>query len=130
WMGTHQRGPSPLAQPQGECRDLSELVQSDPQRFLGEDVLANFGQLPFLFKVLAAGRPLSLQAHPNREQAQLGFDAEELRGLSIDASERNYRDSNHKPELIYALTNFVALTGFRSPAEAATLSSFFVGAQP
>ena len=130
WMGTHKRGPSPLAVPQGELRDLSQLVHSDAARFLGEKVVATYGDLPFLFKVLAAGRPLSLQAHPNREQAQAGFQQEELRGVPVGDSRRNYRDPNHKPELICALTPFVALAGFRTPAEAAALSSLFLGNEP
>ena len=85
---------------------------------LGEDLEARFGaRLPFLFKVLAAEAPLSLQAHPTLEQARAGFDAEQARAVPIDAPNRNYRDRNHKPELLCALTPFTALCGFRAIAQ-------------
>jgi mannose-6-phosphate isomerase len=77
--------------------------------------------LPFLLKVLAADAPLSLQVHPTRAQARAGFAAENERGVALDAPERNYVDSNHKPELICALTEFDALIGFRPVAETAQL---------
>ncbi|MCK4515835.1 MAG: mannose-6-phosphate isomerase, class I, partial [Spirochaetaceae bacterium] len=61
--------------------------------------------------------PLSIQAHLTLQQARTGFAREETAGIPINASERNYRDDNHKPELIYALTPFWGLRGFRAPAE-------------
>ena len=70
-------------------------------------------ELPFLFKVLAAEVPLSIQAHPNQEQARSGWARENAEGIPLDAPRRNYRDLNHKPELLCALTPFVALKGFR-----------------
>ena len=70
-------------------------------------------QLPFLLKILAAGEPLSIQAHPNKEQAVAGFERENALGLALDDPKRNYRDNHHKPEMIVALTPFRALTGFR-----------------
>ncbi|WP_138909833.1 mannose-6-phosphate isomerase, class I, partial [Streptomyces chryseus] len=75
--------------------------------------------LPFLLKILAAGAPLSLQVHPNLAQAREGYAAEESAGVPIDAPHRNYRDANHKPELICALTPFEGFCGFRAPAESA-----------
>jgi mannose-6-phosphate isomerase len=81
---------------------------------LGSDVCDRFGnELPFLFKVLAAGEPLSIQAHPNQEQARGGWARENAEGIPLDAPRRNYRDMNHKPELACALTPFTALKGFR-----------------
>jgi mannose-6-phosphate isomerase len=78
-------------------------------------VAARFdGKLPFLFKVLAAERPLSIQAHPNLEQARAGFARENAAGIPLDAPNRCYKDPNHKPELICALTPFSALSGFRA----------------
>lgn len=59
--------------------------------------------------------------HPNLEQAREGFEDEERRGIPIDAPHRNYKDANHKPELICALTEFDGLCGFRTPDEAAAL---------
>jgi len=72
-------------------------------------------ELPFLFKVLAAAEPLSLQAHPNSNQARLGFDEEERQGVPHSARHRNYKDASPKPELVLALTTFDALSGFRTP---------------
>jgi mannose-6-phosphate isomerase len=97
---------------------LDALIAADPGAALGEAVVAEFGpQLPFLLKVLAAGTPLSMQVHPTIAQAQAGFDAEDARGVPRDAAQRNYRDRNHKPELLCALTPFDALCGFRPVAD-------------
>ena len=73
-------------------------------------------RLPFLLKVLAAEEPLSLQAHPQPQQAARGLRAGRTRGVPRDAADRNYRDAGHKPELICALTEFHALAGFRDAA--------------
>jgi mannose-6-phosphate isomerase len=78
-------------------------------------------RLPFLLKLLAAGAPLSLQVHPDLAQAKAGFADEESRGIPVDAGHRNYKDANHKPELICALTEFDGLCGFRAPEAAAEL---------
>ncbi|MFT5130484.1 MAG: mannose-6-phosphate isomerase [Rhodothermales bacterium] len=107
WMGAHPSAPSRV-----DDQPLDALIAEDPQRTLGRD-----GQLPFLFKVLAASRPLSIQAHPSLKQAVAGFARENAAGIPIDAPHRNYRDANHKPEILCALTPFEALCGFRSPAE-------------
>ena len=72
-------------------------------------------KLPFLFKVLAADRPLSIQVHPNLEEAREGFERENRLGISLDAPERNYKDANHKPETLCAITPFEGLKGFRKP---------------
>lgn len=114
WMGIHPRGPSIVKTEKGEVR-LSELINSDPDDSLGLEASKRYGgSLPFLFKVLAAGRPLSIQAHPDKSRAEEGYDREEKKGISIDAFERNYRDRNHKPEVICAITPFTAMCGFRS----------------
>jgi mannose-6-phosphate isomerase len=78
-------------------------------------------QLPFLLKILAADQALSIQVHPTREQARRGFAAEEALGIPLEASHRNYRDANHKPELICALGRFDALVGFRPVAQTLAL---------
>jgi mannose-6-phosphate isomerase len=109
WMGAHPKAPS-----RSGGRALSDLVAATPEALLGTRVVASFGpRLPFLLKVLAAAEPLSLQAHPTVEQAAAGFVADEAAGIAIDADDRNYRDRNHKPELICALTPFAALCAFR-----------------
>ncbi|MDH6576353.1 mannose-6-phosphate isomerase, class I [Kitasatospora sp. MAP5-34] len=121
WMGAHPGSPSHVDRGSGE-RSLAELIAEDPQRELGTDAVDKFGpSLPFLLKVLAAGAPLSIQAHPDLAQARAGFAAEEAQGVPIDAPHRNYKDANHKPELICALDEFEGLCGFRHPADAAAL---------
>ena len=74
-------------------------------------------KLPYLFKVLAAEKPLSIQAHPDSKQAEAGFNRENRLGIALNAPDRNYRDANHKPECICALTPFWALRGFRPISE-------------
>jgi mannose-6-phosphate isomerase len=113
WLGAHPKAPS-RALEGSVSRPLDELIRSAPAAMLGEAVAERFsGELPFLLKVLAAAEPLSIQCHPDREQAREGFDRENRRGLASTAFERNYRDPNHKPELVVALTGFSALKGFR-----------------
>ncbi len=97
WMGTHPLGPSTVGD--------------------GEPLSAVAGDLPFLFKILAADRPLSLQVHPSAELASAGFAAEEAAGVPLDAAHRTYKDPHHKPEMAYALTTFDTLVGFRPTAE-------------
>lgn len=117
WMGAHPGAPSRT--PRGT---LVDVIDADPKRELGPEAVAKFGpHLPFLLKILAAGAPLSLQVHPDLEQARQGYADEERRGIPVDAPHRNYRDANHKPELICALTEFDGLCGFRDPLRAADL---------
>ena len=109
WLGAHPSAPARA----GGVR-LDELVLKDPDGALGPDVAGRFGpRLPFLLKVLAAAEPLSLQAHPSAARAAVGFADESAAGVPLDAPERRYRDANHKPELLCALTPFHALCGFR-----------------
>ncbi|MFJ3586484.1 mannose-6-phosphate isomerase, class I [Streptomyces sp. NPDC090127] len=115
WMGAHPGAPSRTGR-----GPLNEVIDTDPVRELGAAAVEKFGpRLPFLLKLLAAGAPLSLQVHPDLAQAKAGFAAEEAAGVPIDAPHRNYKDANHKPELICALTPFKGLCGFRDPIEAA-----------
>ncbi|MEU3523954.1 mannose-6-phosphate isomerase, class I [Streptomyces sp. NPDC038707] len=117
WMGAHPGAPSRT--PRGT---LVEVIEAGPERELGARAVARFGpRLPFLLKLLAAGAPLSLQVHPDLEQARAGYADEERRGVPVDAPHRNYKDANHKPELICALTEFDGLCGFRAPLQAAGL---------
>jgi mannose-6-phosphate isomerase len=97
---------------------LDALIARFPEDILGPRVSAAFERrLPFLFKLLAAAEPLSIQAHPDAGLAREGFERENRLGLALDAPERNYRDPNHKPECVCALTPFWALYGFRPPAQ-------------
>ncbi|MFZ0240122.1 MAG: mannose-6-phosphate isomerase, class I [Desulfobacterales bacterium] len=122
WMGAHPKAPSQV-EVNGKWLSLEELVNRYPQEILGRETAAAFGgTLPFLFKVLAAARPLSLQAHPSLIQAREGFERENARGIPLDDPQRNYRDANHKPECLCALTPFWALHGFRQISETLVLA--------
>lgn len=113
WLGDHPGHPASVAKATPVNRTLIDLIERDPAQY-GVDG----GKLPFLLKVLAIGAPLSLQVHPNIEQAAAGFAAEEATGVPLDARERNYGDSCHKPELLVALSEVTALCGFRSVSRA------------
>ncbi len=118
WMGAHPKAPSIAVGSDGDETGLDRLISESPVDFLGPEAAERFeGRLPYLFKVLAAGTPLSIQAHPNREQARAGFNRENDAGIALDAFERNYKDDNHKPEIICALSEYHAMRGFRPIAE-------------
>ena len=113
WLGAHPNGPSTV--PGGA---LSSIIAADPETTIGPAAMARFGpRLPYLFKVLAAAEPLSIQVHPDAEQAAAGFAAENEAGLP--GPRRTYVDPYPKPEIIVALDDFDALCGFRQPAESA-----------
>ena len=122
WLGAHPGDPALLETPDGGRISLLEAIRTDPEGELGATVRARFGDvLPFLVKVIAADEPLSLQAHPSAQQACEGFEREDRLGLPVNSPERNYRDRNHKPELLVALTDFAALAGFRPAARTVSL---------
>ncbi|MFK3735370.1 mannose-6-phosphate isomerase, class I [Streptomyces sp. NPDC088090] len=121
WMGAHPAAPSQALR-DGVPVPLDRVVAGDPEGELGAGTVRRFGpRLPFLLKLLAADAPLSVQVHPDLAQAQAGFARENALGIPLDAPHRNYRDDQHKPEMIVALTPFRGLCGFRSPADAADL---------
>ncbi|WP_129338685.1 mannose-6-phosphate isomerase, class I [Cellulomonas endophytica] len=123
WFGAHPSAPSTVVTRAGaDAVPLTELLADDPHAMLGDDVVQRFGaRLPYLLKLIAADSPLSLQVHPSVEQAHAGWDAEEAAGVPRDAPHRCYRDTNHKPELVFALTRFEAMVGFRAPRRVAEL---------
>ncbi len=107
WMGTHPGGPSTLTRgAQEEALTVRRQAEGHAS-----------GELPFLLKLLAAGQPLSLQAHPNPQQALEGYGRENAAGIPLSAPERCYKDPHAKPELIVALTPFEALSGFRTMSD-------------
>jgi len=119
WLGAHPDDPA-FAPEHGTT--LDRLIAADPVGLLGPAVAGRFdGRLPFLLKVLAADKALSLQVHPDLAQARAGYAAEEARGVPRDAPGRTYKDPNHKPELLCALTEFDALCGFRPVAQTLAL---------
>lgn len=113
WMGAHPNGCSDVVVA-GQTQKLSILIERAPAAVLGEATLARFGSLPFLFKVLCAEKALSIQVHPSKAQAEAGFAKEEAAGIDAKAANRNYKDPNHKPELVFALTPYQAMNGFRA----------------
>jgi mannose-6-phosphate isomerase len=121
WMGAHPKAPS-LVETESGWESLLDLIHDKPIEILGKRVAEKFGgNLPYLFKVLAAAEPLSIQAHPGAAAAQEGYAREEALAIPFDAPERNYKDPHHKPECLCALTSFWGLCGFRPITETATL---------
>lgn len=121
WLGAHPAAPSHVDRGHGPVA-LDELLAAGPTAELGPALARRFGpRLPFLLKVLAVDTPLSLQVHPDPAQAAAGFARENALGIPLDAPHRTYRDDQHKPEMIVALTRFRALCGFRSPRRCADL---------
>lgn len=113
WLGAHPKAPSLI---NGDS--LAMIIGNESEAMLGKGVAEKFSTLPFLLKVLDVEKMLSIQVHPTLEQAREGFDREELAGIPVDAPGRNYRDANHKPELMVALGDFWLLHGFRTEVSA------------
>ncbi len=116
WMGAHPSAPS-LIDIDGQWTGLDEWISNNPVSILGHETSQMYGKLPYMLKLLAAGKSLSIQAHPDRKKAEEGFARENDLGISLDSPFRQYKDNNHKPEIIMALTPFTAMIGFRSPYE-------------
>ncbi len=115
WMGAHPKGPSSVVLNGDHLLPLPEFIARTPAAILSEQVARAFGnRLPFLFKVLDVRQMLSIQSHPNKASAERGFADENARGIPIDAFHRNFRDDNHKPEIMVALTECWLLHGFQS----------------
>ncbi|CNE59200.1 mannose-6-phosphate isomerase [Yersinia nurmii] len=130
WMGAHPKSSSKILNAQGQPQSLRQFIDSDPSGHLGDAVAKRFGELPFLFKVLCAAQPLSIQVHPSKQAAEIGYARENAAGIPLDAAERNYKDANHKPELVYALTPFHAMNGFRTPEQLVELLQPVSAAHP
>jgi mannose-6-phosphate isomerase len=115
WMGAHDNASSELLE--GDRRfKLNEYIQSFPKETLGLNVSARFGKLPYLMKILDVRDMLSIQVHPSKKAAEKAFQEENKQGIPLEAADRNYKDENHKPELMTALSDFWLLHGFK-PAE-------------
>lgn len=135
WMGAHPSAPSVLIGLDGTAQPLDVVLARAADAVLGQDVMARFGaRLPFMLKVLAIARPLSLQVHPDAAQARSGWEAQQAADAEppgrVPADEpgeaglpqpHRYADPYPKPEMLYALEPVDALCGFRSPEQAARL---------
>lgn len=128
WMGAHPKSSSQVLTADGQPRSLREVIDADKAALLGDKVAQRFGELPFLFKVLCAAQPLSIQVHPNKQASEEGFARENAAGIPLSAAERNYKDPNHKPELVFALTPFLAMNAFREFSEIISLLQPVAGA--
>lgn len=115
WMGAHPLAAAELVTPEGDL-SLDSLIREHPEQFLSAQALSRFGELPYLFKVQDVKDILSIQVHPNKKEAEEGFEREEAAGVPIHAPHRNYKDRNHKPEVMAALSEFWLLHGFKAQA--------------
>ncbi|MFD1292388.1 mannose-6-phosphate isomerase, class I [Lutibacter holmesii] len=111
WLGAHVSAPSILKTSEGDL-PLNSFLEKDSAKVLGDEINAKFGNLPFLFKVLDVNDMLSIQVHPTKSEAEKGFKFENENGIPLTAPYRNYKDNNHKPEIMVALSEFWLLHGF------------------
>ena len=116
WLGTHNSAPSSI-EVDGKNVLLTEFLQKNPTA-LGSQSRASFGdELPYLLKILDVAQPLSIQLHPTKTQAEIGFAEENAKGIELNASTRTYKDNNHKPEMMIALSDFWLLHGFKNKSD-------------
>ncbi len=113
WMGAHPSASSVISDGENSI-SLNEYIVNNPSETITDKVFNRFGELPYLFKILDVKEMLSIQVHPTKIEAEKGFDAEEAAGIPINAPHRNYKDRNHKPEVMIALSDFWLLHGFKS----------------
>jgi mannose-6-phosphate isomerase len=116
WLGIHAGGPARIEVNQ-QAVLLSDAIGTDPKAALSEPVFNHFGGLPYLFKILDVKDMLSIQVHPTKEYAKVAFEKEEAAGIALNAPNRNYKDINHKPEIMLAMSEFWLLHGFKSEAK-------------
>jgi len=116
WLGIHAGGPASIEVNQ-QAVLLSDAIATDPKAALSEPVFNHFGGLPYLFKILDVKDMLSIQVHPTKEYAKVAFEKEEAAGIALNAPNRNYKDINHKPEIMLAMSEFWLLHGFKSEAK-------------
>ena len=112
WLGAHASAPSVL-ETEGKTQPLNDFVCQNSTA-LGAQSMALFGHaLPYLLKILDVAKPLSIQLHPTKRQAEIGFATENAKGIDLNDPKRIYKDDNHKPEMMIALSDFWLLHGFK-----------------
>src|SRR6266568_3311371 len=114
WLGAHEKAPSQVLQYDGMTIALNQIIKEQPEKVLGSYVAQRYGRLPFLVKVMDVREMLSIQVHPTKSEAEIGFARENEMGVPLDSPARNYKDNNHKPELTVVLSDLWLLYGFRS----------------
>jgi len=112
WLGTHEIAPSFLVTKKGDV-PLDKFIKKETETILGKTVAKKFGRLPYLLKLLDVRDMLSIQVHPSKHAAEVEYASENKKGIPLDASDRNYKDDNHKPELVVALSDFWLIHGFK-----------------
>ena len=113
WMGAHQQASATLITEQDQKIMLNQYINAFPDQTIGMPTMNRFGRLPYLLKILDVKDMLSIQVHPTKKNAEIEFETENKKGVSIQEPHRNYKDDNHKPELMYALSEFWLLHGFK-----------------
>lgn len=119
WIGANYNNCSLIVSDGIEIR-LDDYIKENKDETFNQECIFKT-ELPYLVKLLAAKSPLSIQVHPSKKNAEIGFLKEEENQIDINNYRRNYKDKNHKPELVYAITDFVALNGFKKFNEIAKL---------
>ena len=115
WMGVHPQAAGKVEIEKGKKVSLPDIINEEGKEVLGEYVFKRFGNLPYLLKALDVRKMLSIQVHPSKSEAEKDFARETAAGIPLDAPQRNYKDTNHKPELMVAMGEFWLLHGFKSP---------------
>ena len=116
WLGAHPSAPSEIENASNK-QSLIEFLSQNPTA-LGQASRQQFGdELPYLLKILDVEKPLSIQLHPTKDQAEKGFEAENAKGVSLTDNTRTYKDRNHKPEMMIALSDFWLLHGFKTKSQ-------------
>lgn len=125
WMGAHDKAPAQVATDGEEWHSVNQVIGANPEKALGTEVFHAFHRLPYLFKILDVKDMLSIQVHPDKQHAVEEFRRENQEGIPLDDPRRNYKDDNHKPELMIALGDFWLLHGFKTENElAATMEEY------
>jgi len=124
WLGVHPQADCTVVFPNGEKISLKQQIANDKTGSLGKDVADRFGTMPYLLKALDVKDMLSIQVHPSKEAAVKDFAAENEKGIPLDSPARNYKDDNHKPELMVAMDEFWLLHGFKPSSEMEDILSY------
>lgn len=114
WLGVHPQAECKVIEKNGAAILLREMIRKAPSATLGDYVYHRFGDMPYLLKALDVKDMLSIQVHPSKAAAEKDFAEENARGIPLTAPDRNYKDNNHKPELMVAMGDFWLLHGFKS----------------
>lgn len=117
WLGAHPGGVTEVEMEPNKWVSLADAIDASKSYWLGKKITEQFGRLPFLLKVLDVKDMLSIQVHPNKQSAEIGYKHENEKGIPLDAPHRNYKDDNHKPEVMIALSEFWLLHGFAEDIE-------------